>query len=389
MKPYGNAIEILVYETERFIDGGPHVGVKRNYCLKMAKGDYVNGVDSDDSIAPDYVSSIMESMKTSPDCICFECKYTNAETGVKSHVYFGRANLNLNIDDKGRRERMVNHLNPVKRELALKAGFPESSFSEDTEYAMRLRNRTLLRTEVIIPKILYYYNFSSKTSDTWHLSPANNLVKRVSEPLVKMDVIMVSDGRQPVMANMTQQAIDSIEGLNANVIVVEKAERGYSKADSIPQPEPFNYNACLNKGSKYGNAALICFTNNDVIFPSSFVGKIAALQHATKADVISVKTQHGFIHPTIISGFCFVITREAYHKLGKLDESFEFWCADNVTSEQIKEKGLNELKSDIQVHHLTSVSLNKLEPQKKENYTRGCVKKFNKQFNQNVLGMGI
>ena len=389
LKRQGGEVEVLTLLTSSVKNGGPSVGVKRNELLKKAVGEYVCFVDDDDSVSADYIASIIAEMKTRPDAIVFECQYTNAESGHKSHVYFSRLHLNVNYDDKNRRVRMINHLCPVKREIALKAGFPDASFSEDTEYGMRLRNSRLIKTEAIIPKILYYYNFSSKTSLTWHLNPGNNPERRVSVPMVKMDVVMVSDGRKPDLYAMTQKAIDSIAGNNVNIIVVEKANVSYKNADRIPQSKPFNYNGCLNKGAKFGNAALICFTNNDVVFPEGFMDKIIEIQTNTKAEVINVKNQNGFMHNSIISGFCFIMTRRAYEKIGKLDDDYQFWCADNATSEQIKEHTLLEFRSDVKVTHLTSVSLNKLDKQTQSQYKEVCVKKFNRKFNQNVLNMGV
>ena len=60
-----------------------------------------------------------------------------------------------------------------------------------------------------------------------------------------------------------------------------------------------------------------------------------------------------------------------------------------IQSEQIKEHGLKELKSNIVVQHLTSATLNRLPGNTREAYTKGCVKKFNRDYNKNVLGIGV
>ena len=63
-------------------------------------------------------------------------------------------------EQRGVYYRTPNHISPVKRELALLAGFPEIAFSEDAEYSKRLLPH--LKTEVKIPGILYYYRYESK-----------------------------------------------------------------------------------------------------------------------------------------------------------------------------------------------------------------------------------
>jgi hypothetical protein len=57
--------------------------------------------------------------------------------------------------------RCPNHYNPVRRELALQVGFPDINFMEERDYAYRLR--PLLKTEVVIPDTLYFYDFRPKT----------------------------------------------------------------------------------------------------------------------------------------------------------------------------------------------------------------------------------
>ncbi len=231
----------------------------------------------------------------------------------------------------------------------------------------------------------------------------------------------------------TQTAINSIASPNVNIIVLEKANNiTYANADTFLQKEPFNYNQCLNDGASMGNAEYICFANNDVVFPDGFVEEVIRemqappkphkVRHceerspserhlgragnlisndetATPAkpelavtgvglDVLSVTNHKGFIHPHIISGFCFIMRRDAWLKIGKLNTDYSFWCADNVTSEQIKQHKLREGRSAIKVFHGTSVTLNKLNSATRDAYTKGCVKQFNRDYNSNVLGLG-
>jgi hypothetical protein len=80
--------------------------------------------------------------------------------------------------------------------------------------------------------------------------------------------------------------------------------------------------------------------------------------------------------------------RLAWLKMGKLDTTYRFWCADNVTTEQIKEHKLIEKRSDIKAFHGTSVTLNKLDVATREEYTRTCVRQFNHDYDKNVLGFG-
>jgi hypothetical protein len=59
--------------------------------------------------------------------------------------------------------RTINHLCPVKRELALQVKFPRGiNNGEDADYSNRLR--PLLKTEVYINKDMYHYDFNTNTT---------------------------------------------------------------------------------------------------------------------------------------------------------------------------------------------------------------------------------
>jgi hypothetical protein len=57
----------------------------------------------------------------------------------------------------GEYRKNVLHLNPVKRELAIKVGFPDTSSGEDRKYGEDLR--PLIKTEYRILKEIYFYNY--------------------------------------------------------------------------------------------------------------------------------------------------------------------------------------------------------------------------------------
>ena len=377
----GKPVEILWLGDNKSMS----VGEKRNKLLSMAKGDYVCFVDDDDWVAYDYVDAILKGIDQKKDCICFDAVYSTDEGDIIP-VHYSVNNL-LNVDEPGKpRLRVPNHLIPIKQEYALATMFLEKNFGEDTDYGLRVRR--LLKTEYKIDRSMYYYRFSIKNSETHKYSPKYR--RPISQPMVKMDVVIVSNAEKGgEIMQMTQQAINSISSPEVNVIVLEKTNNiTYANADTFLQKSPFNYNQCLNDGACMGNAEYICFANNDVVFPEGFMEDVIKEMGPKSLDVLSVMNHKGYIHPHIISGFCFIMRRSAWLKIGKLNTDYKFWCADNVTSEQIKQHNLQEGRSDIKVFHGTSVTLNKLDTVTKEEYTKSCVKQFNKDYNRNVLGMG-
>jgi len=128
------------------------IGAKRNELLLSAKGEYIAFVDDDDSVSSDYVSSILEALKSKPDCVGIE--------GVMQ-TNLGDAMFKHSIDYQGwytgpdAYYRTPNHLNPVKKTIAQSIGFPDMMFGEDQRYSEALRRS--LRTEVYIDHPIYFY----------------------------------------------------------------------------------------------------------------------------------------------------------------------------------------------------------------------------------------
>lgn len=401
----GKPVEILWLGDNKTMT----VGEKRNKLLGLARGSYVAFVDDDDWITDDYIDEILKAAAHGKDCICFNALFC-PDKGEQLDVIFSLNNI-LNVNPPGGKPRLrvPNHLMPVKREMALAIGFLEKNFGEDTDYGLRLRR--VLKTEYKIEKALYYYRFSETGSETHCYSPLYKRPAAAATQPVVIDVVMVSNAtlthpspkeegvtspqslplreEQEGLIGLTQNAINSVAADNVNIVVLEKAERvKYACADTFRQKEPFNYNQCLNNGAAMGNAAYICFTNNDVLFPAGFVQNVVSAMQEQELDAASVKNQYGHMHADNISGFCFVMQRDAYNKLGSLSEEYSFWCADNVTWEQIKQHKLKHGWLDIKVQHLTSATLKTLPPATQHDYTYSCVKKFNRDYDKNILNAG-
>lgn len=152
-KDLHSIVEVIIDNHETNI-----VGVKRNNLLNQAIGDYVIFVDSDDKISPLYIEKILKATETNPDCIGISGTITfNGGPHKQWHIskeygsWYQKGDVYY---------RTPNHISPVRRELALQAGFPEISFGEDAEYSKNLLS--LLKTEVVIPGNLYHYDF-------WHV----------------------------------------------------------------------------------------------------------------------------------------------------------------------------------------------------------------------------
>lgn len=151
-----HAVEIVVDDSGTAVS----IGEKRQRLLSRAVGEYVAFIDDDDWVAYDYVERVLRAVVGGgPDCASLVGLMTtdgeNPERFEHALKYSKWETVN------GVHVRCPNHLNAVRRELALKVGFPSKNFGEDADYSMRLRE--LLKTEASTgDEPLYFYWYRSK-----------------------------------------------------------------------------------------------------------------------------------------------------------------------------------------------------------------------------------
>lgn len=141
-------------------DGAGTIGEKRQRLLERAKGHFVAFVDDDDLPARDYVARMVQALVANPTVDCtslegiittdgalpqrFQHSIQHTEWKTEGDVYV----------------RPPNHLNAIRRELALQVGFVSKNHGEDHDFSMRLR--PLLKTEASTgDSPLYYYFYNS------------------------------------------------------------------------------------------------------------------------------------------------------------------------------------------------------------------------------------
>lgn len=149
---YDDLVEVLINDHET-----DNVGKKRNDLLIRAKGNYVVAIDSDDEIVDNYISLVLNAIKSDADCIGI-CGWMTTNGGNKRDWFISKTFKNWHERDY-KYYRTPNHISPIKRELALKAMFPEIKFGEDFEYSVRVL--PYLKTEIIITERIYHYKYVS------------------------------------------------------------------------------------------------------------------------------------------------------------------------------------------------------------------------------------
>ncbi len=146
-------VELIINDHET-----DNVGKKRNDLLRLSKGEYVVFIDSDDEVSKYYVPLILRACRGNPDCIAISGVMTT--NGTKPHQWHISKKYKKWYKEGRIFYRTPNHISPIKREIALKAMFPEIMYGEDYEYSMRVL--PFLNTENRVKGNIYKYLYNSK-----------------------------------------------------------------------------------------------------------------------------------------------------------------------------------------------------------------------------------
>lgn len=382
-------ILFLIDSKERML------GSKRNNLIDIAQGEYIVFVDDDDRIEPDYIESLLTGIYSGADVITFQASVSLNGEPAKICYYSNKYAKDYNTNDTY--HRLPNHICCVKKEIALKVPFLNIKNGEDSAYSKQLKPH--LKTQHEINKVLYHYDYNEKTTVAQEDSP---YVVESRKPAV-VDVVIISDAKNRQIQQMTQNAINTAingaKGIKINVIVVEsKKHIKYNNAKTIYPDFPFNYNAYGNLGIKHGSAHYVMHANNDLLFKSGWLTALISANHPlvspkeprdSRQRDITVNTI-GDVTGRHLSGWCFMMERSLWDKIGGFDEDVNFYCSDDVVIEQCKEQGVEPmLVVNSIVQHLVSTTLKTVTAPDRKQLTDDQVRIFNKKYNQNKFNLGV
>lgn len=366
------------------------LGDKRNVMVDIAQGRYVVFVDDDDRIEPDYLATLLDAIDTSPgvDVITFHASVSLNGGPPKICRYSTGWDCDHNTEDEY--HRLPNHICCTRRDLARAVSYPSLPYGEDSGYSRLLA--PLLKTERAIGRVLYHYDFSEATTEAQ--TREATVIRRRPEQSPIVDVIFLSNAKTDELRDMTQHAVDTcVAGANAlpvNAIVVEQqAGVGYENAQTMYRSEPFRYNAFANTAAKEGSAEWIMVANNDLVFSNGWLHALLAADHPFVSPKCPVDyRQQSITENTIgditgqhMSGWCFMVRRELWERIGGFDECVDFWCSDDVVIEQGRAVGvLPMLVPASTVRHLGSKTFQTVDPSECDDMMWLQIKKFSDKY---------
>lgn len=133
------------------------IGTKRNKMMAGATGDYVAWIDDDDRISDRYLELIMKGIKTKPT----HCSLVGEITfnGQRPQKFIHSTDYTSMYEEDGIFYRPPNHLNTIRRDLAIQCPFPDWNFSEDSNFCFQLQAKGFLTNEYKIHETIYFYDF--------------------------------------------------------------------------------------------------------------------------------------------------------------------------------------------------------------------------------------
>lgn len=218
-----------------------------------------------------------------------------------------------------------------------------------------------------------------------------------------VDIIILSFAKNPHLLQLTQQTIDSClrseHGIQFNILVLEQnTEVSYERATTHHITDEFNYNRFMNIGIGMTKGDYVCLCNNDLVFQPRWCSNIIkAMQdeYLLSASPLCPKTQgarfkdgpnvdYGYENAKHMSGWCIMCDRFLFDIIGKIDEDFPFWFADNAYSEQLKKyKVKHALIRNSWVEHKGSRTLKTVEQAKQDEITMGYARRFIEKYPNN------
>lgn len=168
-------VEIMIESDAHVDDGGPPIGARRQRLLERARGEYVCFIDDDDYVSAGYLDRALFSARGDPDVLPLDVRaflgdgaWWDYEHSARHGTGWREAPIGRFLEDRAGRARLrgvryPNHLNVIRRTIALAQGFATEGdaarHGEDKLFSDGMRAIGALGREadLEIGRLTYYY----------------------------------------------------------------------------------------------------------------------------------------------------------------------------------------------------------------------------------------
>ena len=146
--------------------GEKSIGAYRQMMLDQVTTDYVTFIDADDRISKTYIDQVFKGIERGAKAIGFKGQITT--NGVRPYTFIHSMKYSKWAEERINRTlvytRPLNHLNPIRTDIAKEIGYVNLKHGEDLDYSNRLKASGLvkLEDEYFIDETMYYYLYVPK-----------------------------------------------------------------------------------------------------------------------------------------------------------------------------------------------------------------------------------
>lgn len=130
------------------------IGAKRQLLLDKCETDYFVMIDDDDSVAPNYIARISQALLCTPDCVTYLESVNGNQVACHSNVW----NAWGNNKEGFTYVRTPFYKDVLRTDIAKKIGFKDMRYGEDHNFSIRLKQSGLIKTEIFINELMYFYS---------------------------------------------------------------------------------------------------------------------------------------------------------------------------------------------------------------------------------------
>lgn len=154
------SVQVLHFADNRELS----IGQKRSMLLTQSTGEYIAFVDDDDMVSVDYVEKVLKALSSNPDCSSLTGTITFSDGYSRPFIHSLRYDRWIDDHEGKVYYRPPNHLNAVKRSVAVQVGFPSLNSGEDRVYSMGIR--PFLKREEWVEGVIYMYKCNKTFEET-------------------------------------------------------------------------------------------------------------------------------------------------------------------------------------------------------------------------------
>lgn len=135
------------------------IGAKRQQLIEAAQGKYSVQCDDDDWLADNFIERVYPFLHADPDAVTYLESVNGTQVACHSSMWQSWANNKEGYQYV----RTPFYKDVIRTDIVKQIGFKDMRYGEDADFAERLKKSGLIKSEVFLNEIMYYYHMKPLT----------------------------------------------------------------------------------------------------------------------------------------------------------------------------------------------------------------------------------